>query len=168
MKKKSFLSLLLVGLLFSSCTKNNDYIKAELEKALPPIELTSLGLMLQVGPFLQTDVIRVTFGGALTQSEAGTFDVAWYDVPSSGAAKLVDSVHFNAWTETAGASNANNAIATTNIPTSYPNTNSFSGNLLLRLTKLPAGNKSYTLRAYARTKDNKLAMVSVSRLVTIK
>ncbi|SJZ39035.1 hypothetical protein [Sediminibacterium ginsengisoli] len=168
MKKKVCFSALLIGVLLSSCTKNNDFIKTELEKALPSIELTSLGLMLQTGPFAQTDVIQVTFGGAVTQSEAGTFDIAWYDAPSSGTAKLVDSVHFNSWTETAATSNANNAIATTSIPTSYPNTTAFAGNLLLKLTKLPAGNKSYTLRAYARTKDNKMAAVSVSKLITIK
>lgn len=133
-----------------------------------PVPQQLFHLMQQVGPFAATDVIQVTFGGAITKTETGAFDAAWYDAPSSGAAKMVDSVHFDAWTQKADATTGNNAISTTFIPTTYLNTQAFSGNLVLKLAKLTAGNKSYTLRVYARTKDDKMATVAVSKLITIK
>lgn len=167
--KNTMLPIMAVLVLtFTACTKNNDSIKASLEEALPPIEVTSLGLLLQVGPFATTDVIQVTFGGAVTKSEAGAFDIAWYDAPSSGTAKLIDSTHFESWNVAAAAATGNNAISTTMLPTTYPNTSAFTGNLILKLTKLPGGSKAYTLKAYARTKDGKMSTVSVSKFITIK
>jgi hypothetical protein len=168
MKKNIFLSAAVFVLLFSSCTKNNDYVKETLEKALPAIEITSMGLTQQVGPFAQSDVIQVTFGGALTGSTAGTFDFAWYDAPATGSPVRVDSVHFDSWNAAASAANGTNAISTTMLTTSYPNTNAFAGSLILKLTKLPAGSKSYTLKLYASTGTNKKATVSVSKFITIK
>lgn len=152
----------------ASCTKNNDDVKVELEKALPTIALTSLGLLQQTGPFNQTDVIQVTFGGSITKAEPGTVDFAWYTAPTSGAPALVDSVHFNGWKEDAAAANGNNSLVTTFVGTSYPNTTAFSGSLNLKLAKLAGGSKSYTLKVYGRTKDSKAASVSVSKFITIK
>ncbi len=168
MKKIAYLLSSILIISFVSCQKNNDYIKEELEKALPTIQLTSLGLVQQVGPFAQSDVILVTFGGAISKADPGAFDMAWYTAPASGPATLVDSVHFNGWITPASTANGNNAIATELIPTSYPNTSIITGNLTLKLTKLPAGSKSYTLRLYARTTSNKVGTVSVSKFVTIK
>ncbi|MFT3824869.1 MAG: hypothetical protein QM731_13180 [Chitinophagaceae bacterium] len=166
---KRFLYLIIGGCIMAAgCTKNNDSVKASLENALPAVEVTSLGLMNQVGPFAQSDAISVTFGGALTKTEAGAFDIAWYDAPTTGAATRVDSVHFDSWNVAAATATANNAITTTFIGTSYANTNAFSGNLVLKLAKLPSGSKSYTLRVYARTKDNQMASVSVSKMITVK
>lgn len=155
-----------LGFVLASCEKNNDNIKNELEKALPAVEVTSMGLHLQTGPFLQSDVIQVTFGGAITKAEPGTMDFAWYT--ATGTIALVDSVHFPTWTEKAATANGNNAVTTTLLESTYPNTKVFTGNLVLKLAKLPAGNKSYTLRVYVRTKDDKMATVSQSRFVTIK
>jgi hypothetical protein len=168
MRKTIYPVLAILLFTWTACTKNNDSIKASLETALPAVEITSLGLLNQVGPFAQTDVIQVTFGGALTKSAAGAFDIAWYDAPSSGAAKLVDSTHFDSWNVVAAAATANNAISTTMLPTTYPNTSAYSGNLVLKLAKLPAGSKSYTLKAYARTADGKMSTVSVTKFITIK
>lgn len=155
-------------MLMTSCTKNNDNVKAELEKALPTIALTSLGIVQQTGPFNQSDVIQVTFGGSITKAEAKSVDFAWYTAPSSGAPALVDSVHFNGWIEAAAAANGNNSITTEFVGTSYPNTMAFSANMNLKLAKLAGGSKSYTLKVYGRTTDDKVASVSVAKFVTIK
>ncbi|RBL92573.1 hypothetical protein [Chitinophaga flava] len=167
MKKIVYLSAYLL-LVLTSCTKNNDFVKEELEKALPTVEVTSVGLLRQVGPFATTDVIQVTFGGALTKANPGALDYAWYDVPVSGAAKMVDSVHFNSWNESAAAANGNNSVATTLTPASYPNTNIYSGNINMKLSKLPAGSKSYSLRVYVRTEKGEMAMISQTRFITVK
>lgn len=167
--KKTFYTAIIAGsVLLGSCTKDNENVKTELEKALPTIEITSMGLLQQVGPFAQADAIQVTFGGAITKAEPGAFDLAWYDAPSSGAATRVDSVHFDTWNTGASTANGNNSVTTSLVETSYPNTSAFSGTLVLKLSRLAAGNKSYTLRLYARTKDSKMATVSVSRFITVK
>ncbi|MRG43548.1 hypothetical protein GFS24_00395 [Chitinophaga sp. SYP-B3965] len=167
MKKISY--LLLVVLFASSCEKNNDSIKEELEKALPVIQVTSMGLMLQTGPFVPADVIGVTFGGAITKANPGTVDFAWYDAPSSGAATRIDSVHFPSFTEKAATANGNNSVTTSFYPATYPNTNYFTGTLALKLTKLPVGNKSYTLRIYVRTEDgSKVSTFAVTKFITMK
>lgn len=166
--KKILYTVIAGSLLLASCTKDNENVKTELEKALPVIELTSMGLLQQAGPFAQADAIQVTFGGAITKAEPGAFDFAWYDAPSSGAPTRIDSVHFDSWNVTAGTATGNNSVTTTLLPTTYPNTSAYSGTLVLKLSKLPAGNKSYTLRLYARTKDSKMATVSVSKFITVK
>ena len=166
MKAIKYLSFCALVLTFGACTKNNDGVKATLENALPAIQITSLGLPGQTPPFEQKDVIQVVFGGALTKTESGAFDFAWYD--DAKVPVRVDSVHFDAWTQVASAATAQNAITTTFSPTTYANTQGFTGNLVLKLTKLPTGGKAYTLRVYARTRDNKMATVAVSKLITIK
>jgi len=169
MKAIKFLSFCVLIGSFVACTKNNDGVKEKLEKALPSVEITSLGLLIQTPPFATTDVIQVTFGGAITKADSAAFDIAWYDVPASSSANpaLVDSVHFKYWTQAAEASTGNNAISTTLLPTSYPNTQIFTGNLVYKLTKMAAG-KSYTLKVYARTKDSKMATMSATKLITMK
>ncbi|MBN9299189.1 MAG: hypothetical protein J0I41_19465 [Filimonas sp.] len=153
-----------IGLTFlaTGCTKNNDSVKESLEKALPSIELTSLGMIQQVGPFATTDAIAVNFGGALTKTTAGAFDIAWYDNNTR-----TDSAHFDSWNMAASTANGNNVITTTMVPTTYPNTNAFSGILALKLAKLSSG-KSYTLKAYARTTTGEMATVSITKMITIK
>lgn len=166
MKKIIYLPLVIIA--FTSCTKNNDSVKEELEKALPTIALTSLGLVQQTGPFNASDVIQVTFGGSMTKATPGSVDFAWYTAPSSGSPALVDSVHFDSWDESAAGSNGNNSVATTYVETTYPNTLAFSSRLNLKLSKLPGGSKSYTLKVYGRTTDNQVGSVSVTKFVTIK
>lgn len=168
MKKNKLVYAVALVLLSASCTKNNDNVKSTLENALPEIEITSMGLIQQSGPFLQTDVIQVTFGGALTNAQSGSFDFAWYDAPATGTPVRIDSVHYDSWNVAAAAANGNNSITSTLIPTSYPNTSAFSGNLLMKLAKLPAGSKSYTLKLYASSSTNKKATVSVSKFITMK
>lgn len=168
MKKQYFLPVMFCFAAMTGCVKNNDSIKEELEKALPTIAVNSLGLMQQVGPFNQSDVIQVTFGGSITNAEPGVLDFAWYTSPSSGAPALADSVHFDSWTVAASNATASNGVSTSFIPSTYPNTRSFSGNLLLKLSKLQTGNRSYSLRVYVRTKDNKVGSVAVTRLITVK
>lgn len=153
--------------LLSSCTKNNDMIKAELEKALPAIEITSMGLIKQTGPFAVNDVIQVSFNGALTKADPGVLDFAWYDVPTSGKPAMVDSTHFASWNVTASAATANNGVATTFLPSTYPNTNTFSGNLNVKLSKLATG-KTYSLYIYVRSADNKVAVLSQTKFITMK
>src|ERR1700743_1051806 len=144
MKKYLYLS---AALLFAACTKNNDFEKNGLEAALPTVEVTSMGLFQQVGPFSTSSVIQVTFGGALTKARPGSFDYAFYDGNTRA-----DSVHFPSWNETAGTATSGQAITTSMIPSTYANTQAFSGNLVLILTKLTTG-KSYTMKIYARTED---------------
>jgi hypothetical protein len=153
-----------------ACTKDNEGVKVQIEETLPGIEITSMGLSSQVGPFLTSDTIQVSFGGALTKSDTASFDIAWYDVPSSAStpATRIDSAHFSTWNESSKTANGNNRITTTLTPSTYPNTNTFSGNLGLKLSKLPSGNKSYTLKLYARSKDGKVATVSLSKFITMK
>ncbi len=167
MKKIICLSAYLLFVL-TSCTKNNDLVREELEKALPTIEITSMGLLRQVGPFATTDVIQVTFGGALTKANPGTLDYAWYDAPATGLPKMVDSVHFASWNEAAAASNGNNSVNTALMPATYPNTNTYSGNINIKLAKLPAGSKLYSLRIYVRTDKNEMAMTSQTKFITVK
>ncbi len=164
MKKIIYLSASIVAMFFTACTKDNDFVKDTLEKALPVIEVSSLGLQQQTGPFTTTSVIQVTFGGAITNAQPGTFDYAWYDGNT-----LADSVHFPSWTEKATAATANQAITTTLLPTSYANTQAFTGNLVIKLANLTGGGKSYTLKVYARTGGDKptMATVSVSKLITV-
>lgn len=166
--KKIFYFFSFASFALSACTKDNDNVKTELEKALPAIALTSLGLVQQTGPFNQSDVIQVTFGGSITKAEPATIDFAWYTAPSSGAPALVDSVHFNGWKEDASNANGNNSVITTFVGTTYPNTTAFSGNLNLKLAKLAGGSKSYTLKVYGRTNDNKVGSVTVTKFITIK
>lgn len=168
MKKLAYSAILSISVFLLSCEKNNDKIKQELEKALPVIQVTSMGLVRQVGPFLPTDVIEVTYGGAVTNATAGTFDFAWYTVPATGAVStLVDSVHFDKWTAAASSANGNNAVTTQLLPTTYPNTSVISGQLLLRLNKLVA-TRAYSLRLYARTAGGNTSTTSVTRFVTMK
>lgn len=167
MKKITYLYACLFFAVLSSCTKNNDMIKTELEKALPTVKVTSMGLLRQVGPFSPSDVIQVTFGGTLTKAEPGTLDFAWYDAPSSGKPVMVDSAHFASWNVAATAATGNNGVSVTLNPATYPNTNWFSGNLNLKLTKLAAG-KSYSLFIYVRTTDKTMAVMSQTKFVTMK
>lgn len=163
MKKILFLATAASSLLLASCEKNNDFVKEQLENALPTIEVTSMGMLSQVGPFATTDVIQVTFGGAITKATPGTADFAWYD-----GTKLVDSVHFASWNEMAATANENNSVAVTLTPASYPNTNTLSGNMNLKLAKLPGGSKSYNLRLYIRTDKNDMATISQTKFITVK
>ena len=152
----------------AGCEKNNDSVKESLENAIPDIQITSMGMIDQVGPFSSSDAIRVTFGGAVTRSEPGSIAAAWYDVPSGAAQPaLMDSIYFDSWNTAASAANGNNSVETGLVPTTYPNTLAFTGNAVLKLAKLPPG-KPYTLRLYARTADGKMATVAVSRFITIR
>lgn len=163
MKKIAYLSACVLLAFFASCTKNNDNVRAVLENALPTVEITSMGLVTQTGPFAQSDVIQVTCGGALTKSDAGVIDYAWYDGNTQ-----VDTVHFNSWTEKALAANGNNAVTTTYIPTTYPNTIAFSSSLVMKLAKLPAGGKSFTLKVYVRTARGEVASLTQTKFITVK
>lgn len=164
MKKLLYFSLAVLCMATTACTKDNEGVKTQIETTLPTIELTSMGLINQAGPFATTDAIQVSFGGALTKSDAGTFDFAWYDGTTNAR---VDSVHFKGWTEAAATANGNNSISVTYSQATYPNTWTFSGNLVLKLAKLTSG-KSYTLRLYGRTSEDKMATVSVSKFITMK
>ncbi len=164
MKKVLYFSIAVLVLLTTACTKKNEGVKAEIEKTLPSIELTSMGLATQMGPFTTKDILEVTYGGALTNNEAGTFDFAWYDEKNNAR---VDSVHLASWNVETSAATANNGINVSWGASTYPNTKTFTGNLLLSLAKLAAG-KSYSLRLYARGSDNNVGSVSTSKFITMK
>jgi hypothetical protein len=164
MKKILYLSIAALGLCTIACTKNNESVKKQIETTLPSIELTSMGLLNQVGPFSTSDAIQVSFNGAVTNNGAGSFDFAWYD----GSAR-VDSAHFPKWDTTVSAGGTKvHTIATKWAQTTYANTWAFSGNLTLQLGKLTGAGKAYTLYLYARASDNKVASVSVSKFITMK
>jgi len=170
MKKFIYISFATLCIVTTACTKDNEGVKTEIEKTLPAIELTSMGLMNQVGPFALADsLIQVSFNGAVTNQGVGTFDFAWYDVPpanSTTPANRIDSLHFNSWNVPISKTDSN-SIAVTWAPSTYPNTWTFSGNLILKIKKLPAG-KPYTLRLYARTDDNNMATISTVSFITKK
>jgi hypothetical protein len=164
MKKLLYFSFAALCLSVTACTKDNQGVKDQIETTLPPIEITSIGLPGQVGPFATTDAILVSFGGAATNSGVSTFEYAWYDGNTR-----VDSVHFKNWSDVVAAGNSkNNTISATWAPTTYSNTWTFSGSLVLQLNKLTGSGKAYTLRLYAYTDDNKVATTSVSKFITMK
>lgn len=154
----------LSALVFFSCTKDNEFIKEELEKALPAIEVTSLGLNNQYGPFTSSQTIQATFGGSLTQSEPGTIAYAWYT--SGNSPRLVDSVYFNHWTVTASTATKNSAVSTDFVDTTYPNTVAFTGKLNLPLSALTPG--TYTLRVYVRNTQQTTSSIAVTNFVTVR
>ena len=163
MKKLLYFSAALC-LSFAACTKDNQGVKDQIETTLPAIELTSVGLPSQVGPFATTDAILVSFGGAATKSGVSTFEYAWYDGNTR-----VDSVHFKNWSDAVAAgNNKNNTISANWAQTTYSNTWTFSGSLVLQLNKLTGAGKAYALRLYAYTDDNKVATTSVSKFITMK
>lgn len=169
MKKILYFSMAVLGLSTVACTKNNESVRNQIETTLPSIELTSMGLVNQVGPFTLSDsLIRVAFNGAVTNDGASTFDAAWYDVPSSGsvAPKLIDSTHFNSWNQSVSKTDSN-SISVTWLPTTYANTFTYSGNLVLKIKKLPAA-QSYTLKLYAHSSGNKVSSISTSKFITKK
>lgn len=164
MKKILYFSIAVLGLSTVACTKDNKSVRNQIETTLPSIELTSMGLVNQVGPFATTDAIQVSFNGAATNDGANSFDFAWYD----GATK-VDSVHFVKWDATASAGGSRvHTIATKWAPTTYANTWTFSGSLTLQLSKLTGAGKAYTLFLYARASDDKVASISISKFITMK
>ena len=165
MKKLIYFSIAALGLSAIACTKNNDGIKAKIETTLPTIEITSMGLMNQIGPFNPQDsLIQVTFTGAITNNEAGTFDFAWYDANNT---KFVDSVHFKSFNEPVSKATDSNSVAVTWVPTTYTNTLAFTGNLILKIKKYAAAT-TYSLRLYARTTDQQMATVSTSKFIVKK
>lgn len=164
MKKILYFAIAALGLSTTACTKDNESVRNQIETTLPTIEMTSMGLVNQVGPFSTSDAIQVSFNGAITNNSAGSFDFAWYD-----GSTRVDSVHFAKWDTTASAGGTKvHTISTNWAPTTYANTWTFSGSLILQLSKLTVAGKAYTLYLYARTSDNKLATVSASKFITMK
>lgn len=164
MKKILYFSIAVLGLSTIACTKDNESVRNQIETTLPAIEMTSMGLVNQVGPFSTSDAIQVSFNGAITNNGGGTFDFAWYDGNTR-----VDSIHFPNWDTTASAGGTKvHTISTKWAPTTYANTWTFSGSLIMQLSKLTGTGKAYTLFLYARTNDNKLATVSTSKFITMK
>src|SRR5690606_23870609 len=135
-----------------------------LEKALPHIEVTSLGLLNQYGPFNSANTIQATFGGSTTQTQLQTVDYAWYS--GGNQPQLLDSVHFPQVNVAASAATGNSSLTTQFLDTTYPNTQVFTGKINLPLRNLTPG--SYTLRVYVRSTDGENSMVSVSNFVTIR
>ena len=155
----------IITLMFGSCTKNNDFIKEELEKALPSVEVTSLGLYNQVGPFTPSSVLDATFGGSITNTELTTVDYAWY---TGGAApELVDSVHFERPTVAASKDTNGSGVSTSYIDTTYPNTAAFSGNLILPLSALQPG-AAYTLKVYVRNDKGDVSNITTTNFITVQ
>lgn len=157
------LSITTLVLLFAACTKDNSDTIDATEKRLPSISVSNYGLVNQVGPFNSTDVILVSFGASVTGTTTGAFDVAWLDASN----KTVDSTHFGSWnadsTKTTG-----HKISVKSISTSYPNTQVYEGSLFLKLSKLPTGSKTYSLKLYGRTSDGKVSSPTVvSKFITV-
>ncbi|MBN9297856.1 MAG: hypothetical protein J0I41_12650 [Filimonas sp.] len=163
--KKNLITVLSIStlvLLFAACTKDNSSI-GDTEKKLPAISVSNYGLVNQVSPFNASDVILVNFAASVTGTTTGEFDIAWLDASN----KTVDSTHFGSWnadsTKTTG-----HKIVAKSLPTTYPNTTVYEGNLYLKLSKLPTGNKSYGLKLYGRTSDGKVSTPTVvAKFITV-
>ncbi|RFZ94550.1 hypothetical protein D0C36_03110 [Mucilaginibacter conchicola] len=163
--KKNFISYIMMAVvtLFSfSCKKDLDI--AGLEKNLPAISVSNLGLA-QSGPFNATDVVNISFGATTTNTKPGKFKV---EVLRSGSpATLVGTVNFDNWN---GKDATNTHSITFNtVPTTYPNTTVYNGTLSLKLSAVGVTAASiYNIKVTAYTTDDNVssALTQSSLIVT--
>ncbi len=155
-----------------SCTKEADV--AATEARLPAIQLSSLGYT-QSGPFTIVNsasgvtpvttatFLQLFFGATTTNTAPGRFTIEIVDGTSiSSSSVVLKTVTFPAWQgydDTSRPNQTPNPVLNHSInytlqPTSYPNTNVYSGNIILKLGLLGlTANKTYSVRARAYSAD---------------
>ncbi|WP_462266012.1 hypothetical protein [Mucilaginibacter sp.] len=148
----------------TSCTKKADVDTTETK--LPALQLSSLGYQ-QSSPFTTSTILQLQFGATTTNVAPGKFTVEF--INTTAPAVVVSTATFNSWsgydatyvpavpataTTAAKAAVINHTISYTLQPTTYYNTQVYSGliNLKLSALGLVSGN-TYTVRATAYTAD---------------
>lgn len=159
--------IVLIVMAIASCTK--DAPVADIEQKLPPMAISSFGLSPQLtGPFLNTNTLTFVFGASTTNTQPGSFDLAFYEtnvVNKVTVYTFTDSVHFDSW-------KVKGSIDAQAVPTTYPNTSVYQGTITWKLndSKFVAG-KKYSVRAYIRPSGNTAAytpyQLKVDNLLTI-
>ncbi|KIO78296.1 hypothetical protein TH53_04600 [Pedobacter lusitanus] len=161
---KKYISIALTSLLaltLFSCTKKADI--EGIEPKLPNLQLSSLGYQ-QSSPFSSTTILQLNFG-ATAKVPVGKFVVEVLD-----GTKVVDTITFPTWsgndvTSTTTPLVVNHSISYVLQNTSYPNTQVYSGAILLKFSKLNlVSGKTYGIRAtaYAATGTLVSAMTQAS------
>ncbi len=174
MKKNiAYIIIALLSTVVVSCTKDADV--DAVEKKLPPMSISSFGLAPNLtSPFANTNTLNFVFGASTTNTETGTFDLAFYEtavVNKVTVYTFADSIHFEKWS----GKDATEAftIGAKNIPTTYPNTSVYQGTITWKLnaTKFLSG-KKYSVRAYIRPKGVTSTytpyQLKIDNLITIK
>jgi len=157
-----------------SCSKKADI--AGIESKLPALKLSSLGY-LQNSPFTIATVaatattpatiatiLQLNFGATATNTPVGAFKIEVIDVATP---TLIKTVNFASWSGYDATSNLtstpqvlNHSISYVLQPTTYPNTQVYGVNILLKLglLGLTAG-KTYTVRATAYDSTGSISSV---------
>lgn len=148
---KKYISIALTALLaltLFSCSKKADI--AGIEPKLPNLQLSSLGYQ-QSSPFTLTTILQVNFG-ATAKVPTGKFVVDILE-----GTTVVKTVTFASWNGKDASSTdkvTNHIISYTLQDTTYPNTQVYSGNILLKFSALGLSvDKTYALRASAYAAD---------------
>ncbi|MBB5636908.1 hypothetical protein HDF26_001736 [Pedobacter cryoconitis] len=160
---KKYISIALTSLLaltLFSCTKKADI--AGIEPKLPNLQLSSLGYQ-QSSPFSLTNTLQLNFG-ATAKVPVGKFVIEVLD----GNA-VISTVTFPAWSgydltyvPATGTTAAviNHSISYVLQDTNYPNTQVYSGAIILKLSKLNlVAGKVYGIRATAYAATGTLTSV---------
>lgn len=146
---KKYINIALTSLLaltMFSCTKKADI--EGIEPKLPNLQLSSLGYQ-QSSPFSLNTVLQLNFG-ATAKVPVGKFVIEVLDGNT-----VVSTVTFPAWsgndaTSTTTPLVVNHSISYVLQDTNYPNTQVYSGAILLKLSKLNlVSGKVYGIRATA-------------------
>jgi len=161
---KKYISIALIAFMaiaMSSCTKDPDI--AASESKLPAIQLSSLGYQ-QTGPFtLSNTVLLVNFGATTTNVASGAFKLEILN-GTTATSPVIKTVNFPSWnskddsvmsgTAPNQVPNGPQSISYTLQNTTYPNTQVYGGNIILKLSALglTAGN-TYSVRATAYNSD---------------
>lgn len=156
----AFVAIITLGV--TSCTKDADV--DPIEAKLPAIQLSSLGYQ-QSSPFSTSTVLQLQFGATTTNLTPGRFTV---DILNGST--VVKTVNFDSWsgndatstpaipataTTAAKAAVVVHSISYTLQPTTYHNTQVYSGLINLKLSALGlASGQTYTVRATAYSTDN--------------
>lgn len=140
----------------TSCTKKADVDVTETK--LPAIQVSSLGYQ-QSSPFvISNTILQLSFGATTTNLSTGKFTVEVFNSTSISATSVpVKIVTFNSWSgkdATSTATVTNHSISYMLQPTTYPNTNVYSGSILLKLSLLGLVNSgTYSVRITGYSAD---------------
>lgn len=166
MKILKYISVALIAVMtvgVTSCTKKPDIDATEAK--LPALQLSSLGYQ-QSGPFpiataaatattpaTIATILQLNFGATTTKTAPGAFKLEIRD-GATATSTIVKTVNFSSWS--GSDDTKNHTISYILQPTTYSNTQVYSGiiNLKLGSLGLTAG-KTYTVIAYAYSADAK-------------
>ncbi len=155
-----------------SCSKKADI--AGIESKLPALKLSSLGY-LQNSPFTIATlaatattpatiatILQLNFGATTTNTATGAFKIEILD-GTTATSTVIKTVNFASWSgndATSTATVTNHSISYVLQPTTYPNTQVYGGNILLKLglLGLTAG-KTYSIRATAYDSTGSISSV---------